>query len=89
MSPELLLVILIALLTASIAGLITRRPFYYLPIYWVLGVSALLLGQVVGRAAGVTALTIGDVEAGVGLLINGAMIAGLHLFALWYNQDRR
>ena len=89
MSPELLLVILIALLTASVAGLITRRPFYYLPLYWVLGACALLLGQVLGRAAGLTALTIGDVEVGVGLLINAAMIAGLHVFALWYNQERK
>lgn len=89
MSPELLLVILIALLTASVAGLVTRRPFYYLPLYWVLGVCALLLGQVVGRAAGVTALTIGDVEVGAGLLVNCAMIAGLHVFGLWYNQARR
>lgn len=87
MSPDLLLVLIVALVTASITGLITRRPFFYLPLYWVLGVSAMLIGQVLGRAAGVHFLEVGQVQLGVGLIITICMMAGLHLLSLWYNAS--
>jgi hypothetical protein len=88
MSPQLLLVLIVAFVAASFAGLVTRKPLYYLPVYWVLGVVALLIGQVFGRAAGVTFLNVGSVELGMGLACNLAMFVGLRLAGLWYNQSR-
>lgn len=89
MSPQLLLVLMVALLTASFAGLCSRRPFYYLPIYWLIGVSALLIGQVFGKAAGITRGTVGDVELGVGLAVNLVMLLSMHWLGLWYNARSR
>lgn len=88
MSPPLLLVLVLALLAATITGLCTRRAFYYLPFYWVLSVCSLLVGQELGRAAGWTFLAVGDVEVGAGLAINVAAVAGVSVFGLWYNQHR-
>ena len=85
MSPQLLLVLMVALVTASVTGLLTRRSFIYLPVYWVLGVSALLIGQVVGRAAGWHLLEVGQVELGAGLILTAIMMVGLHMLGLWYN----
>jgi hypothetical protein len=84
-SPQLLLVLMVALLTASITGVFTRKPIYYLPLYWVVGVCALLIGQVLGRAAGITRFTVGEVELGVGLVLNVAMLIGMQILGLWYN----
>lgn len=89
MSPQLLLVLMVALLTASVAGLCTRRPFYYFPLYWLIGVSALLIGQVLGKAAGITRGTVGEVELGVGLALNLLMLVGMHWLGLWYNARSR
>ncbi|HWE61995.1 MAG TPA: hypothetical protein VHB98_09800 [Chloroflexota bacterium] len=88
MSPQLLLVLMVALLAATLTGLFTRRPIYYLPLYWLVSVCALLIGQEIGRAAGWTFLTVGDVEIGAGIAINILAVAGLSLFGLWYNQQR-
>ena len=88
MSPQLLLVLIIAFVVASIAGLATRKPLYYLPVYWVLTVVAMLVGQVLGRAAGIERFCIGSVEVGVGLACSLAMFAGLKIASLWYNQSR-
>lgn len=89
MSPPLLLVLMVALLAATVTGLLTRRPFFYLPLYWVLSVSALLIGQEIGQVAGWKFLRIGEVELGAGLLVNAAMLVGLRVFSLWYNQQHR
>ena len=89
MSPQLLLVLMVALLTASVTGLFTRRPFYYFPLYWLIGVSAMLIGQVMGRAAGITRFTVGEVELGVGLALNLAMVVSMHYLGLWYNARGR
>jgi hypothetical protein len=88
MSPQLLLVLMVALVTASAAGLVTRKPFYYLPIYWVVGVVALLIGQVFGKAANIRFLNVGEVELGTGLIANLALLIGLHYVTLWYNQKK-
>lgn len=89
MSPQLVLVLIVALVTASLAGLATRRPIYYLAIYWVVGVVALLIGQVFGRFANVRWLNIGQVELGTGLIVNLVLFLGLHYFALWYTAKKR
>ena len=88
MSPQLLLVLIVAFVTASVAGLVARKPLLYLPVYWVLGVVALLIGQVFGRAAGINFMNVGSVELGVGLAFNLAMFAGLRFATMWYNQSR-
>jgi hypothetical protein len=80
--------LIIGFVIASLAGLGTRKPLYYLPVYWVLSVVALLIGQVLGRAAGVERFSVGSVEVGVGLACNLVMFAGLKIAALWYNQSR-
>jgi hypothetical protein len=80
---------MVALLAATVTGLLTRRPFFYLPLYWVLSVSALLIGQEIGQVAGWQFLRIGEVELGAGLLVNAAMLVGLRVFSLWYNQQHR
>lgn len=89
MSPQLLLVLMVALLTASIAGLISRRPFYYLPLYWLIGVCAMLIGQVFGKAAGITHFMVGEVEMGAGLAVNAAMLIAMHYLGLWYTTRGR
>ncbi len=89
MSPQLLLVLLVALLTASLTGLITRQSFIYLPVYWLIGVCAMLIGQVFGRAAGFTFLTVGQVQLGAGLLVNLVMLLSAHYLGLWYNGRGR
>jgi hypothetical protein len=88
MSPQLLLVLMVALVTASAAGLVTRKPFYYLPVYWFVGVIGLLIGQVFGKAANIRILNIGEVELGTGLIVNLAMLIGLQYLILWYNQKK-
>ncbi len=88
MSPQLLLVLIIAFVVASLVGLSTRKPLYYLPVYWAMSVVALLIGQVLGRAAGVTLLCVGSVEVGAGLACNVALFTGLRVAAVWYNQSR-
>jgi hypothetical protein len=88
MSPQLLLVLMVALVTASAAGLATRKPFYFLPIYWLVGVIGLLIGQVFGKAANLRFLNVGEVELGTGLLINLAMLVSLQFASLWYNQKK-
>jgi hypothetical protein len=85
-SPQLLLVLMVALVTASITGLLTRKPFYYLPLYWVLSVTGLLVGQVIGKALHMAILVVGQVELGAGLLVTAIMIIALHFAALWYNS---
>ncbi|MGH2343611.1 MAG: hypothetical protein ACRDG4_00175 [Chloroflexota bacterium] len=89
MSPQLLLVLMVALLTASVTGLFTRKPIYYLAVYWLVGVCAMLIGQVLGRAAGITRFTVGEVELGVGLVVNVAMLIGMHWLGLWYTVRGR
>jgi hypothetical protein len=88
-SPQLLLVLMVALVTATLTGLLTRKSFLYLPLYWVVSVCALLMGQVIGRAAGITFVTLGQVELGTGLVITIIMMTGLHVFILWYNHLNR
>ena len=88
MSPQLLLVLIVAFVTASIAGLAGRKPLLYLPLYWALSVVALLIGQVVGRAAGIVAFCVGSVELGVGLVCTLTMFVCLRVAAVWYNQSR-
>jgi hypothetical protein len=88
-SPQLLLVLMVALVTASLTGLCTRKPFYYLPIYWVLSVSGLLIGQVIGRAANLSLLVVGQVQLGAGLICTLMIMVGLYLLSLWYNPGRR
>ena len=88
MSPELLLVLMVALLTATAFGLFSRRPFYYLPLYWLVGVCALLIGQVIGRGLGLKLGVVGQVQLGAGLVVNLVMLIGVHLFSVWYNQPR-
>ena len=88
MSPQLLLVLIVAFVTASVAGLVARKPLLYLPVYWVLGVVALLIGQVFGHAAGINFMNVGSVELGVGLAFNLAMFASLRFAGVWYNQSR-
>jgi hypothetical protein len=77
---------MVAFITASCAGLATRRPFYYLPVYWVVGVVSMLIGQVFGRAAGIDFLNVGLVELGAGLAVNLAVLVALQYATLWYNQ---
>lgn len=88
MSPQLLLVALVALMAATLTGLVTRRHFLFLPLFWAISICALLIGQEVGRIAHVGLLAIGEVEIGVGLAVNAAAIVGLRIFTLWYNQGR-
>lgn len=88
MSPQLLLVLMVALVTASVTGLCTRKPFYYLPIYWVLSVCGLLIGQVLGRAASLNLLVVGQVHLGAGLLVTLMIMVGLSLLSVWYNPGR-
>jgi hypothetical protein len=80
---------MVALVTATLTGLLTRKSFLYLPVYWVVSVCALLMGQVIGRAAGLKFGIMGQVELGTGLVITIIMMVGLHLFILWYNQLNR
>ena len=87
-SPQLFLVLIIAFVAASVVGFITRKPLYYLPAYWVMSVVALLIGQVLGRAAGVERLCVGSVEVGVGLACIVAIFVGLRVAELWYNHSR-
>jgi hypothetical protein len=79
-------VLVVAFITASFAGLVTRKPFYYLPIYWVIGIVSLLVGQVIGRARGITLLNVGLVELGTGLVVNVGMLIALQYATAWYNQ---
>ncbi|MDB5058875.1 MAG: hypothetical protein JWO59_2347 [Chloroflexi bacterium] len=79
---------MVALVTASFTGLVTRKPFYYLPIYWVIGVVALLIGQVFGRAGAITFLNVGQVELGTGLVVNLGLIVALQYVTLWYNGKK-
>ncbi len=88
MSPQLLLVFVVAFVTASVAGLVTGKPLYYFPVYWVLGVVAMLIGQVFGRAAGIAYFNVGSVELGTGLAFTIVMFVGLRFAAVWYNQTR-
>ena len=62
MSPQLLLVLMVGLVVATLTGLFSRRPIYYLPLYWLLSVCALLIGQEVGRMA---AALLSDLGSGV------------------------
>lgn len=86
MSPQLLLVLMVALVCATFTGLLTRRSFAYLPLYWLIAVCAMLIGQELGTAAGWTFLTIGDVEIGAGLVADALAILGLRLCSLWYTR---
>lgn len=88
MSPQLLLVLMIALVAATLTGLVTRRPIYYLALYWMLSVCSLLIGQEVGRAINWSYLTVGDVQVGAGIVINLALLGALWLGGLWYNHYR-
>jgi len=85
MSPQLLLVLMVALVTASITGLCTRKPFYYLPLYWVLSVCGLLVGEVIGLALSLKLLVVGQVQLGAGLIVTLMIMVGLQMASLWYN----
>lgn len=89
MSPQLLLVLMVALVAATLTGLVTRKPFYYLPLYWVLSVCCMLVGQELGTIAGWTTLTVGDVELGAGLLMNLLLLLAWRVAYLWYTHDGR
>lgn len=86
MAPQLLLVLMVALVCATVTGLLTRRSIAYLPLYWLIAVCAMLVGQELGRAAGWTFLTVGDVEVGAGLAVDALAIVGLRVFSLWYTH---
>lgn len=86
MSPQLLLVLMVALVCATVTGLLIRRSITYLPLYWLIAVCAMLIGQELGRAAGWTFLTVGDVEVGAGLAVDALAIVGLRVFSLWYTR---
>lgn len=86
MSPQLLLVLMVAVITATCCGLVTRRSFICFPVYWALGVVALLVGQVIGRAAGIGLLNVGIVELGAGLTMNFIALLALEYATQWYNQ---
>lgn len=88
MSPQLLLVLMVALVSATMTGLVTRKPFYYLGLYWLLSLCAMLVGQELGTARGWTRFTVGDVQIGAGLAVNLVMLVGWRLAYLWYNQQR-
>jgi hypothetical protein len=83
------LVLIAAIVTASFAGLATRKPFYFLPIYWVIGVVSLLIGQVVGRAAGITFIDVGQVALGTGLIVNIGVIVALQFSTVWYDSVKQ
>jgi hypothetical protein len=54
----------------------------------VIGVVSLLIGQVFGRAGGITFLNVGQVELGTGLIVNLGMIVALQYATLWYNAKK-
>jgi uncharacterized membrane protein len=89
MSPQLLLVLMVALVTATLTGLVTRKPFYYLPLYWILSVCCLLVGQELGTIAGWSSLTVGDVQLGVGLAVNLILLVVWRIAYLWYTHTGR
>jgi hypothetical protein len=89
MSPQLLLVLLVALVCATVTGLVTRRPFYFLALYWALSLCSMLVGQELGTAAHWRRFTVGDVQIGAGLAVNVLMLIGWRAAHLWYNQLRK
>jgi hypothetical protein len=86
MSPQLLLVLIVATLTATVAGLVSRRPIYFFPVYWLLGVVGILVGQVLGRAGGINFFNVGLLELGTGLIVNLMILIGFHYSLLWYTR---
>jgi hypothetical protein len=89
MSPQVLLVLVVALTTASIAGLLTRASIALLPIYWVVGVAGLLMGEVIGKARGLTFFSVGQALLGPGVACDAVLFAGVYLLGLWYNGRKR
>ena len=88
MSPQLLLVLMVALIAATLTGLFSRKPIYYLGIFWVVSVCALLIGQELGTISGWTRFTVGDVQIGAGLMVNVVFLLGWRAAYLWYNHDK-
>ena len=86
MSPQLLLVGVLALLLAAPTGLFTRKPIYFLPLYWVFAVCAFLIGQEIAHVAHTNTITLGEVEIGMGVGAYLLIMVANWLFSLWYTQ---
>jgi hypothetical protein len=89
MSPPVLLVLVVALAVASLAGLVTRASIAMLPAYWVVGLAGLLMGEVLGKARDMTFLAVGQVLLGPGLICDLILFACVHCLGLWYNARKR
>jgi hypothetical protein len=89
MAPPVLLVLVVALMAASIAGLVTRASIAMLPAYWVVGLAGLLMGEVLGKAQGLAFLTVGQLLLGPGLICDLILFACVHCLGLWYNARKR
>ncbi|GAC1395096.1 MAG: hypothetical protein NVSMB65_14030 [Chloroflexota bacterium] len=84
-SPAFLLALVLAAASATLYALIARTSWLLLPVCWGLGILAFVAGQAVGAVLGWSLLLVGQLNAGLGIVLNALALLGFHRGLMWYN----